>query len=57
MGRIENLEQDIRFTRYRMSFPLCAVTRTALEQRLNTLQQELDAARAQCEQPRYRKAA
>ncbi len=51
MRRIQNLENDIRFTRYRLSFPLCIATRAVLEERKETLLQELAAARAACNRP------
>ena len=44
MKRAQVLAQDIKFTLYRMSFAVNAVTRMALERRLQTLQSELQTA-------------
>jgi hypothetical protein len=51
LRRIQNLENDIRFTRYRLSFPLCTATRAVLEGRMETLLLELAAAHAACKRP------
>lgn len=41
---IKTLQRDIQFTEYRLTFGLPTFLRAALEQRLKTLQQDLDAA-------------